>query len=102
MGTCDIYPGRPPKNILNFSVKTFFSKKSKTGHIGRTQNQILRTTTMTEFSKTFLVFYKWPNLTDVQVMLRGTVPVAYCGQGQGLPHRLQGVASERCAPDCHS
>jgi hypothetical protein len=28
---------------------------------------------VTEFSKTFLVFYKWLNLTDVQVVLRGTV-----------------------------
>ena len=28
---------------------------------------------MTEFSKTFPVFYKWPDLTDVQVMLTGTV-----------------------------
>ena len=30
---------------------------------------------MTEFSKTFPVFYKWPDLTDVQVMLTGTVVV---------------------------
>jgi hypothetical protein len=28
---------------------------------------------VTEFSKTFLVFYKWPDLTDVQVVLPGTV-----------------------------
>ena len=28
---------------------------------------------MTEFSKTFLVFYKWPNLTNYQGVLRGTV-----------------------------
>ena len=31
---------------------------------------------MTEFSKTFLVFYKWPDLTDVQVVLT-TSTVAY-------------------------
>ena len=30
---------------------------------------------MTEFSKTFPVFYTWPDLTDVQVVLTGTVPV---------------------------
>ena len=28
---------------------------------------------MTEFSKTFLVFYKWPDLTDVQGILTSTV-----------------------------
>jgi hypothetical protein len=28
---------------------------------------------VTEFSKTFPVFFKWPDLTDVQVMLTGTV-----------------------------
>ena len=28
---------------------------------------------MTEFSKTFPVFYKWPDLTDVQVALTSTV-----------------------------
>ena len=51
----------------------FFFKKSKIGHGGCTQNWIPSTTTVTEFSKTFPVFYKWPDLTDVQVMLRGTV-----------------------------
>ena len=30
---------------------------------------------MTEFSKTFPVFYKWPDLTDVQVALTSTVLV---------------------------
>jgi hypothetical protein len=30
-------------------------------------------TTVTEFSKTFLVFYKWPDLTDVQGILTSTV-----------------------------
>jgi hypothetical protein len=28
---------------------------------------------VTEFSKTFLVFYKWPDLTDVQGLVRSTV-----------------------------
>jgi hypothetical protein len=28
---------------------------------------------VTEFSKTFLVFYKWPNLTDVQGIVHSTV-----------------------------
>ena len=56
-------------------MKIFFLKKSKIGHGITTQNWILRSYTVTEFSKTFLVFYKWPDLTDVQVMLTGTVPV---------------------------
>jgi len=55
-------------------MKIFFSKKSKIGHGGPTQNRILRRTTVTEFSKTFPVFYKWPDLTDIQVVLPGTVP----------------------------
>jgi hypothetical protein len=54
-------------------MKIFFFKKSKIGHGGCTQNRILSTTTVTEFSKTFLVFYKWPDLTDVQVVLTSTV-----------------------------
>jgi hypothetical protein len=37
------------------------------------RNYIPRATTVTDFSKTFLVFYKWPDLTDVQVVLRSTV-----------------------------
>ena len=57
-------------------MKIFFFKKSKIGHGGPTQNWILRRTTVTEFSKTFLVFYKWPDLTDVQVVLPGTVLVS--------------------------
>jgi hypothetical protein len=28
---------------------------------------------VTEFSKTFPVFYKWPDLTNIQVVLPGTV-----------------------------
>tara|TARA_B110000211_G_scaffold21742_1_gene22499 strand:+ start:464 stop:706 length:243 start_codon:yes stop_codon:yes gene_type:complete len=55
-------------------MKIFFFKKSKIGHGGPTQNWILRRTTVTEFSKTFPVFYKWPDLTDIQVVLHGTVP----------------------------
>ena len=58
---------------IGFSYENFFFKKSKIGHGGPTQNRILRRTTVTEFSKTFPVFYKWPDLTNVQVMLRGTV-----------------------------
>jgi hypothetical protein len=54
-------------------MKIFFFKKSKIGHGGSPRNSIPQGTTVTEFSKTFLVFYKWPDLTDVQVMLRGTV-----------------------------
>ena len=54
-------------------MKIFFFKKSKIGHGGPTQNRILRRTTVTEFSKTFLVFYKWPDLTDVQGILTSTV-----------------------------
>jgi hypothetical protein len=51
----------------------YFPPKNKIGHGGTTRNWIPRSTTVTEFSKTFLVFYKWPDLTDVQVMLTGTV-----------------------------
>ena len=32
-----------------------------------------RRTTVTEFSKIFLVFYKWLNLTDVQVIVHSKV-----------------------------
>ena len=73
LGTSNIYPRCPAKNILDFPMKIFFFKKSKIGHGGCTQNWIPSTTTVTEFSKTFPVFYKWPDLTDVQVMLTGTV-----------------------------
>ena len=38
--------------------KYFPKTKSKIGHGGPTQNWILRRTTVTKFSKTFLVFYK--------------------------------------------
>jgi len=73
LGTSNIYPGCPAKNISDFSIKIFFFKKSKIGHGGTTRNWIPSSTTVTEFSKTFLVFYKWPDLTDVQVVLHGTV-----------------------------
>jgi hypothetical protein len=72
LGTSNIYPGCPEKNIYDFTIKIFFFKKSKIGHGGCTQNRILSTTTVTEFSKTFLVLYKWPDLTDVQVVLTST------------------------------
>ncbi len=65
LGTSNIYPRCPAKNILDFPMKIFFFKKSKIGHGGCTQNWIPSTTTVTEFSKTFPVFYKWPDLTDV-------------------------------------
>ena len=78
-------------------MKIFFFKKSKIGHGGPTQNRILRRTTVTEFSKTFLVFYKWPDLTDVQGILCSTVggtctincPILHqqgIGEHQGLPY----------------
>jgi hypothetical protein len=56
-------------------MKIFFFKKSKIGHGGTTQNRIPTGTTVTEFSKTFPVFYKWPDLTNIQVVLPGTVRV---------------------------
>jgi hypothetical protein len=62
--------------MWDFTMKIFLSKKSEIGHGGCTQNWILRTTTMTEFSKTLLVFYKWPDLTDVQG-ISCTTGVAY-------------------------
>ena len=54
-------------------MEIFFSKKSKIGHGGCTRNWIPSATTVTEFSKIFLVFYKWPDLTDVQGILTSTV-----------------------------
>jgi hypothetical protein len=50
-----------------------FFKKSKIGYRITTWNSIPSSNTVTEFSKTFQVFYKWPDLTDVQVVLTGTV-----------------------------
>ena len=47
----------------------YFPKEWKIGHGGTTQNWIPSGTTVTEFSKTFLVFYKWPDLTDVHAIL---------------------------------
>ena len=61
------------KTFRNFLWKYFFPKKSKIGHGITTQNWILRSYTVTEFSKTFLVFYKWPDLTDVQGIVTSTV-----------------------------
>ena len=55
-------------------MEIFFSKKSKIGHGGCTRNWIPSATTVTEFSKTFPVFYKWPDLTDVQGIVTSTVP----------------------------
>ena len=75
LGTSNIYPGCPAKNILDFTMKIFFFKKLKIGHGGCTRNWIPSATTVTEFSKTFLVFYKWPDLTDVQGILTSTVYV---------------------------
>ena len=64
LGASNIYPGYPAKNILDFTMKIFFFKKSKIGHGGSPRNWIPQGTTVTEFSKTFLVFYKWPDLND--------------------------------------
>ena len=72
LGTCNIHLGCPPKNIWDFTIKNVFTKK-KTGHGGTTRNRIPRSTTVTEFSEIFLVFYKWPDLTDVQGIVHGTV-----------------------------
>ena len=72
LGTSNIYPGCPAKNIWGFTIEIFF-KKIKIGHGGCTRNRIPSATTVTEFSKTFLVFYKWPDLTDVQGILTSTV-----------------------------
>jgi hypothetical protein len=60
--------------------ENFFYKKKKIGHGGPPQNLILRSTTVTEFSKTFPVFYKWPDLTDVQVALTSTVHRTFHGK----------------------
>jgi hypothetical protein len=73
LGTCNMYPCYPAKNLWDFPMKIFFFQKSKIGHGGPTQNRILRRTTVIEFSKTFLVLYKWPDLTDVQGILCSTV-----------------------------
>jgi hypothetical protein len=55
---------------VGFFYENIFFKKSKFCHGGCSWNGFLVTTTVTEFSKTFLDFYKWPDLTDVQVVLR--------------------------------
>ena len=62
---------------MGFYYEFFFEKKSRIGRGGCTQNQIPRTTTVTEFSKTFLVFYEWPDPTDVQGIVRSAVGVYY-------------------------
>jgi hypothetical protein len=54
-------------------IYIFIFKKSKIGHGGPTQNRIMRRTTVTEFSETFLVFYKWLNLTDDQCIVHSKV-----------------------------
>ena len=56
-------------------MKIFFFKKSKIGHGITTWNSIPSSNTVTEFSKTFPVFYKWPDLTDVQGIVTSTVAV---------------------------
>jgi hypothetical protein len=53
-------------------MKIFFFKKIKNRPrwlYTELNSEYSSTTTVTEFSKTFLVFYKWPDLTDVQVVL---------------------------------
>jgi hypothetical protein len=75
LGTCNIYPGCPANNIWELTIKIYIfpTKKLRIGHGDPTQNWIMRRTTVTEFSKTFLVFYKWLNLTDVQVIVHSKV-----------------------------
>ena len=61
------------QHIRSYYKNIYFFKKSKIGHGGPTQNRIMRRTTVTEFSKTFLVFYKWLNLKDVLVIMHSKV-----------------------------
>ena len=65
--------------------ENIFSQKIKIGHGSPTQNLILRRTTVTEFSRTFLVFYKWPDMTDVQGILTSTVGTAVSFNRSGFP-----------------
>jgi hypothetical protein len=58
-------------------MKIFPPEKSKIGHGGSPRTWIPQETTVTEFSKTCLVFYKWPDLTDVQVVITNTVKLNY-------------------------
>ncbi len=61
------------QHMRSYYKKYIFFQKSKIGHGDATQNWIMRRTTVTEFSKTFLVFYKWLNLIDVQVIVHSKV-----------------------------
>jgi hypothetical protein len=55
---------------MGFYYENIFSQKiKKIGHGITTWNSIPSSNTVTEFSKTFQVFYKWPDLTAVQVVL---------------------------------
>ena len=58
---------------IRFYYENIFSKKSKIGHGVTTWNSIPSSNTVTEFSKTFPVFYKWPDLTDVQGIMHSIV-----------------------------
>jgi hypothetical protein len=61
---------------IGFYYETIFPEKSKIGHGGSPRNWIPQGTIVTEYSKTFLVFYKWPDLTYVQGIVT-TVVVQY-------------------------
>ena len=50
-----------------------FSLIKKIGHGGCTRNRIGSATAVTEFPRTFLVFEKWPDLTNSEGMLRSIV-----------------------------
>ena len=52
---------------------------------------------MTEFSKTFPVFYKWPDLTDVQVMFTGTCTKAVFSGTKSPP--IEGRCALAHCPD---
>jgi hypothetical protein len=66
------------KKHMVFQYENNFLKYKKIGHGGCTRNRISSATTVTELLKTFLVFYKWPNLTDIQVVLCSTVCIRLC------------------------
>jgi hypothetical protein len=54
-------------------MKIYFSKNQKSVTVVLYGIELHLVPRWPNFRKTFLVFYKWPDLTDVQVVLRGTV-----------------------------
>jgi hypothetical protein len=63
---------------IGFYYENIFSKNQKIGYGITTWNSIPSSNTVTEFSKTFPVFYKWPDLTDVQGIVTSTVYNVQC------------------------